>query len=44
LIDEGLVLGIKPFHPPAGIILRHPKIEVLDIRAHLITKTAGLIM
>jgi hypothetical protein len=44
LTDGVLVLGAKPFHPPAGIILRHPKIEVLDIRAHLIAKTASLIM
>jgi hypothetical protein len=44
LTDRGLVLGVEPFCPPVGIVLRHPKIEVLDIRAHLTAKTAGLIM
>jgi hypothetical protein len=44
LIDGLLVLGVKPFHPLARIIFRRPKIEVLNIRAHLTAKTAGLIM
>jgi hypothetical protein len=44
LTDGGLVLGVKPFYPPIKIVLRRPKIEVLDIRAHLTAKTAGLIM
>jgi hypothetical protein len=44
LTDGGLVFGIKPFRPPAGIVLRRPKSEVLDIRAHLTAKTVGLIM
>jgi hypothetical protein len=44
LTGGGLVLGIEPFRPPAGIILRRPKIELLDIRAHLTARTTGLIM
>jgi hypothetical protein len=44
LTDGGLVFGIKPFRPLAGIVLRCPKIEVLDIRVHLTAKTVGLIM
>jgi hypothetical protein len=44
LTDGGLVLGIEPFHPLVGIVFWHPKIEVLDIRAHLTAKPAGLIM
>jgi hypothetical protein len=44
LTDGGLVLGIEPFRPPAGVVLRCPKIEVLDFRAYLIAKIAGLIM
>jgi hypothetical protein len=44
LTGGGLVLSIEPFCPPAGIVLRHSKIEVLDIRAHPTARTAGLIM
>jgi hypothetical protein len=44
LTDGGLVLGVEPFRPPPRIVLRHPKIEVLDIRAHLAAKTVSLIM
>jgi hypothetical protein len=44
LTDGGLVLGVEPFRPPAGIVLGHSKIEVLNIRAHLTAKTTGLIM
>jgi hypothetical protein len=43
LPDGGLVLGVKPFLPLAGIVLRHLKIEVLDIKAHLTAKTASFI-
>jgi hypothetical protein len=44
LTDKGLVLGVEPLRPPVGIVLRCSKVEVLDIRAHLAAKTAGLIM
>jgi hypothetical protein len=44
LTGGGLVLGIEPFRPLASIVLQCPKIEVLDIRAHLTSKTANLII
>jgi hypothetical protein len=44
LTNGGLVLGVKPFHSLARIVLQHPKFEVLNIRVHLTAKTTGLIM
>jgi hypothetical protein len=44
LADGGFVLGIEPFRPLAGIVLRRSKVEVLDIRAHLAAEAAGLVM
>jgi hypothetical protein len=40
----GLVLGVEPLRPPAGIIFRRSKVEVLDVRAHLAVEAAGLVM
>jgi hypothetical protein len=44
LADGGFVPGIKPLRPPAGIVLRHSKVEVLDVLANLTAKATGLIM
>jgi hypothetical protein len=39
----GLILGIKPFRPPAEVVFGHLEIEVRDIRAHLAAKATSLI-
>jgi hypothetical protein len=44
LTDGGLVLGVKPSCPPAGIVLRCSQIEVLNVRAHLAAETSSLIV
>jgi hypothetical protein len=44
LTDGGLVFGVEQSCPPAGIILQHTKIEVLDLKAYLAAKTASLIV
>jgi hypothetical protein len=38
-----LILGIKPFRPPAGVVFRRLEIEVQDVRAHLAAKATSLI-
>jgi hypothetical protein len=38
----GLVLGIEPFRPPAGIVFERLKVEVGDILAHLTAEATGL--
>jgi hypothetical protein len=42
LVAGGLVLGIKPFRPPARVVFGHLKVKVGDIRMHLAAKTANL--
>jgi hypothetical protein len=42
LAAGGLVLGIKPFCPPAGVVFGRLKVKVGDIRTHLAAKAAGL--
>jgi hypothetical protein len=44
LADGGLVLGVEPLRPPAGIVFQRSKVEVLDVRAHLAAEAAGLVM
>jgi hypothetical protein len=39
----GLILGIKPFRPPTGVVFGHLEIEVRDVRAHLAAKATSLI-
>jgi hypothetical protein len=38
----GLVLGIEPFRPPAGVVFEHLKVEVGDVLAHLTAKATSL--
>jgi hypothetical protein len=38
----GLVLGIEPFRPPAGIVFGRLEGEVRHIRAHLTAEAASL--
>jgi hypothetical protein len=42
LAAGGLVLGIKLFRPPAGVVFGRLKVKVGDIRTHLAAKAAGL--
>jgi hypothetical protein len=44
LASGGLVPGIEPLRPPAGIVLWRSKVEVLDVLAHLTAEAAGLVM
>jgi hypothetical protein len=39
----GLIVGIKPFRPPAGVVFGRLEIKVQDIRAHLAAKATSLI-
>jgi hypothetical protein len=39
---RGFVLGVIPFHPPAGIVLGRLKVEVFDVRARLAAEATGL--
>jgi hypothetical protein len=39
----GLILGIKPFRPPTGVVFGRLEIEVWDIQAHLAAKATSLI-
>jgi hypothetical protein len=41
-VVRGFVLGVVPLRPPAGIVFGRLEVEVLDVRAHLNAKTAGL--
>jgi hypothetical protein len=40
----GLVLGIEPLCPPAGIVFRRSKAEVFNVLAHLAAEATGLVM
>jgi hypothetical protein len=42
LAAGGLVLGIKPFRPLAGVVFGHLKVKVGNIRTHLTAKGTGL--
>jgi hypothetical protein len=42
LAAGGFVLVIIPFCPPAGVVFRHLKVKVGNIRMHLTAKAAGL--
>jgi hypothetical protein len=44
LTDGGLVPGVEPSCSPAGIVLRHSQLDVLDVETHCAAETAGLIM
>jgi hypothetical protein len=39
----GLVLGIEPLCPPAGVVFGHLEIEVWHVWAHLAAEAAGLV-
>jgi hypothetical protein len=41
-VDGGLVLGVEPLYPPAGIVFECLEGEVGDIGAHLAVEAAGL--
>jgi hypothetical protein len=42
LASGRLVLGIEPFHPPSGVVLRCLEVEVGDVWMHLTAKAASL--
>jgi hypothetical protein len=44
LADGGLVLGVEPLRPLAGIVFRCSKVEVLDVLTHLAAEATGLVM
>jgi hypothetical protein len=41
--SRGLIPGIKPFHPLAGVVFGHLEIKVGDVRVHLAAKATSLI-
>jgi hypothetical protein len=42
LASGRLVLGVEPFRPPSGVVLRCLEVEVGDVRTHLTAKAASL--
>jgi hypothetical protein len=40
---RGLVLGVEPFRPPAGIVFGRLEVEIWNVRAHLATEAASLV-
>jgi hypothetical protein len=39
----GLVLGVEPFRPLAGIVFGCLEVEIWNVRAHLATEAASLV-
>jgi hypothetical protein len=42
LANGRLVLGIEPFCPPSGVVLRSLEVEVGDVQTHLTAKATSL--
>jgi hypothetical protein len=38
------ILGVEPFRPPAGVVFRHLKVEIGNVRAHLAAEATGQVV